>query len=169
MEDKTQEQPQWLTIASVKDAMLITSERVYYENMLHEEMAEYMDQEHGPGNWIITPTDNLPEGFDPATYTIEAGQLVPASAEVVAARQQAETARKAAVVRVQRNERLTATDRFMIPDFPLTDAQRETYLQYRAYLRDLPESDGFPNLPVMSFEEFISEECPAGKGIANKD
>lgn len=79
-------QPQWLTIATLRDGMLSSVQRLYYEDMLRGEMAEFLNQEHGSGNWIITPTYNLPESFDPATYTIENGHLLLASDQVLMAR-----------------------------------------------------------------------------------
>lgn len=153
-----QKQPQWLTTATVQNGLLVTSQRLYFEDRLREEIGPTLEQVYGPGNWLIVPTDDLPEGYDPATYTIKDGQLVPASDEVMALRHEAETRQKASTIRMQRNDILKETDRYMIPDFPLTDAGREQYRAYRQYLRDLPESDGFPDVPVMTFEEFIGAE-----------
>lgn len=158
MTEQTQQQPKWLTIATAKDGMLSTSQRLYFEDMLREEMAEYFDREYGPGNWLITPTDQLPKGYDPMAYTISAGQFIPALGEVLAVRAEAEKARKAEALRAKRDELLIGTDKYLIPDFPLTDEQREQYLAYRQYLRDVPEADGFPEVQVMTFKEFAMTE-----------
>ena len=151
----TQQKMKWITVITIKDEILNTWERYYCEDMLIREQAEWLDNEFGSGNWTIIPTDDLPVNFDPATYTIENGQLVPASADVMVLREQARTAKRATVLRSQRDKALTATDKYMIPDFPISEQQREQYRTYRQYLRDLPESDGFPDVPVMDFEEFI--------------
>lgn len=47
-------------------------------------------------------------------------------------------------LRLRRNRRLAATDYLVMPDYPLTDEQRERVAEYRQALRDLPEKDGAP-------------------------
>lgn len=42
-------------------------------------------------------------------------------------------------VRSVRNSYLEATDKYMIVDFPISDAERDEYKAYRHYLRDYPE------------------------------
>ena len=42
----------------------------------------------------------------------------------------------------------------MLPDFPITDEEREQYKAYRQYLRDLPEQAEFPNITIKKFEEY---------------
>lgn len=61
---------------------------------------------------------------------------------------------KAADKRAERNILLDATDKYMISDFPITDEEREKYKAYRTYLRDLPASDLFPNIDVLTFDEW---------------
>ena len=58
-------------------------------------------------------------------------------------------------VRAVRNQYLEQTDKYMITDYPITDEERELYKQYRAYLRDYPDSsdDWFKHDP-MSFDEW---------------
>lgn len=56
--------------------------------------------------------------------------------------------------RNQRDILLFTTDRVMLPDYPITDEERERYKQYRKYLRDLPESADFPNVDVLSFDDW---------------
>ena len=138
--------------------MLITSQRFYFEDKLREELAGYFDREYGTGNWAVIPTGSLSEDFDPTAYTVENGQLVPAPAEVLEARRKAENARKAEAMRAERDQMLAATDKYLIPDFPISEQQREQYRAYRQYLRDLPETDGFPDVPVMTFGEFAGTE-----------
>lgn len=56
--------------------------------------------------------------------------------------------------RAERDALLLATDKYMISDYPITNEERESYKQYRQYLRDLPESKDFPNIKILSYEEF---------------
>lgn len=81
--------PQWLTIATVKDGALSTHQRLYFLNLLREEMSEHLNAEYGAGSWLIIPTAELPADFNPETYTIENGELVKASTEVIASREAA--------------------------------------------------------------------------------
>lgn len=100
----------------------------------------------------IIPADEMPENWP--DMTVENGQLVPASAEVLEARRKAENTRKAEVLRAERDGLLAETDKYMILDSPISEKEREQYRAYRQYLRDLPEADGFPDVPVMTFGEF---------------
>ena len=43
-------------------------------------------------------------------------------------------------VRAVRNQYLEQTDKYMIADYPITSTQKTKYKQYRAYLRDYPDS-----------------------------
>ena len=61
---------------------------------------------------------------------------------------------KAENKRSERDVMLRATDVYMLPDFPISDEERELYKQYRQYLRDLPEAESFPEVEVMSFEDW---------------
>ena len=62
---------------------------------------------------------------------------------------------KKAEVRAVRNGYLEQTDKYMITDYPITSTQKTKYKQYRAYLRDYPDSseDWFEREP-MSFDEW---------------
>ena len=61
----------------------------------------------------------------------------------------------AAQKRAERNAILDATDKFVsVPDYPITDEEREQYKAYRQYLRDLPEQAEFPNVDVLSFGDW---------------
>ena len=62
-------------------------------------------------------------------------------------------------VRAVRNQYLEQTDKFMIADYPITSTQKTKYKQYRAYLRDYPDSseDWFKHEP-MSFDEWSTSQ-----------
>ena len=48
-------------------------------------------------------------------------------------------------VREKRNHLLEESDFFMsVPDYPITDAQREEIKVYRQALRNIPQQEGFP-------------------------
>jgi hypothetical protein len=59
--------------------------------------------------------------------------------------------RKAAKVREQRNEKLTATDWTQAADVP--QSVKDSYAPYRQALRDLPTQSGFPNQVVWPTQE----------------
>ena len=64
-----------------------------------------------------------------------------------------------AEVRAVRNMYLEQTDKYMITDYPITSTQKTKYKQYRAYLRDYPDSseDWFEHEP-MSFDEWSTSQ-----------
>ena len=66
---------------------------------------------------------------------------------------------KQAQVRAVRNQYLEQTDKFMIVDYPITSTQKSKYKQYRAYLRDYPDSseDWFEHDP-MSFADWSTSQ-----------
>lgn len=43
------------------------------------------------------------------------------------------------LVRKIRDGMLTDTDKYMLPDYPITDEQKQDYINYRKYLRDYTE------------------------------
>ena len=47
-------------------------------------------------------------------------------------------------IRRKRNECLKDSDKYMLPDYPLSDEQRELAKQYRQALREIPEQPNFP-------------------------
>lgn len=53
-------------------------------------------------------------------------------------------AEASAQVRAQRDALLAETDHLVMPDYPLTDEQREAVKAYRQELRDVPQQEGFP-------------------------
>ena len=62
-------------------------------------------------------------------------------------------------VRSVRNQYLEQTDKFLLSDYPITSTQKTKYKQYRAYLRDYPDSseDWFEHEP-MSFDEWSTSQ-----------
>ncbi|MBQ5810293.1 MAG: phage tail assembly chaperone [Clostridia bacterium] len=51
----------------------------------------------------------------------------------------------AAVIRSRRNRLLEESDKYMLPDYPLTDEERLAWQEYRSRLRDIPSQEGFPH------------------------
>ncbi|WP_111113484.1 tail fiber assembly protein [Stenotrophomonas maltophilia] len=54
---------------------------------------------------------------------------------------------KAEQMRIERGQRLRATDWTQMADAPLTAAEKLAHQVYRQALRDLPGQPGFPNVP----------------------
>lgn len=52
------------------------------------------------------------------------------------------------VVRNQRDALLSETDKYMLPDFPISSEKREEIMAYRELLRKLPEVCGDPRLEI---------------------
>ena len=56
-------------------------------------------------------------------------------------------------IRMERNRLLEVTDKYVLPDYPITDTQREEVLDYRQKLRDITKQEKcpycieFPKLP----------------------
>ena len=65
-----------------------------------------------------------------------------------------EVKRRSAEVRADRDKLLFATDKYMLVDFPIAEDERELYRQYRQYLRDIPEAEGFPDVSILTFEDW---------------
>lgn len=52
---------------------------------------------------------------------------------------------KAAAARMKRDRLLAETDKYVsVPDYPISDEDREKYMTYRQFLREIPEQAGFP-------------------------
>lgn len=65
---------------------------------------------------------------------------------------------KEQVVRNERNLKLTFTDWTQLSDSPLTTEQKAAYSEYRKYLRDYPETEGwFEHLPK-TFEVWMEKK-----------
>lgn len=61
---------------------------------------------------------------------------------------------KEAEVRAVRNQYLYDTDRYMIVDYPITEAEETQYIQYREYLRNYPETENWYESNPLTFEEW---------------
>lgn len=58
-------------------------------------------------------------------------------------------------IRAIRNLYLFDTDKFLsVPDFPITEEEREKYRSYRQYLRDYTKKEGWYEHNPMTFEEW---------------
>ena len=53
-----------------------------------------------------------------------------------------------------RNKYLQLTDKYVLPDFPLSEDLKAAIVSYRQQLRDLPEQVGFPNNIVWPEQPF---------------
>ena len=62
--------------------------------------------------------------------------------------------KKAILIREKRDSFLQETDKKMLIDYPIDDGLRELYKNYRQYLRDVPTMDNFPDVEVLSFDEW---------------
>ena len=62
-----------------------------------------------------------------------------------------------AIKRIERNSLLGQTDAKMLPDFPITAEEKELWLLYRQYLRDITKDPAFPNVDVLSFENWLGQ------------
>lgn len=66
-------------------------------------------------------------------------------AEWLQAAKDAEINALAKEVRKKRDGLLTKSDKYVLPDFPITNEQRALVMDYRRALREIPEQDGFPH------------------------
>lgn len=57
-------------------------------------------------------------------------------------------------VRSVRNRYLYETDKYMLSDYPTTEAEKAKVRRYRQYLRDIPKQTGFPNVVVILLNEW---------------
>lgn len=81
----------------------------------------------------------IPDGLNPFRIDWDGQGIVerPASVDHEA---------KAAMARVERDQRLWATDWTQLPDSPLNEAQRAAWAAYRQALRDLTDHVNWPNI-----------------------
>jgi len=54
----------------------------------------------------------------------------------------------------RRNKYLQLTDKYVLPDFPLSEDLKSAIITYRQLLRDLPNQSGFPNNIVWPEQPF---------------
>ena len=133
--------------------------RIFYaeENLIKDNGTRFgtlkMLQNDFPGeNWAIIPVEEVPDNWQ--EMTIENRKLVTASDEITERRRQIEAGQKATILREKRNQLLSETDKYMVPDYPITETEREQYRQYRKYLRDIPQTDGFLQSQILTFEKY---------------
>lgn len=55
--------------------------------------------------------------------------------------------------RAERDALLAATDKYMLPDYPITEEERNKYKNYRKYLRDITKDNNFPNITILKIDE----------------
>ena len=51
---------------------------------------------------------------------------------------------------------LEATDKYMLEDFPIDAETKDAYKRYRKYLRDLNNQEDYPNVVILSFDDWKS-------------
>lgn len=59
--------------------------------------------------------------------------------------------------RADRDRLLNDSDKRMLPDFPISAEEKELWLLYRQYLRDITKDPEFPNVDVLSFENWLGQ------------
>lgn len=62
---------------------------------------------------------------------------------------------KQAKSRAIRNSLLDDSDKYLMPDFPTDDAERELYIQYRQYLRDYTQSPDWWESQPLKYEDWV--------------
>ena len=58
----------------------------------------------------------------------------------------------AAIKRNERDSLLSETDKYLLPDFPISDEKLNKVKAYRQYLRDLPQNENFPDVEIEELE-----------------
>lgn len=69
--------------------------------------------------------------------------------------------------RAIRNQYLTDSDKYMIPDFPVSDEERALWVKYREYLRNITKAPNFPNVDVLNFKNW--KEQINDKEVVNEE
>lgn len=59
--------------------------------------------------------------------------------------------------RADRDRLLQDSDIRMLPDFPISAEEKELWLLYREYLRNITDDPKFPNVDVLSFENWLGQ------------
>lgn len=62
---------------------------------------------------------------------------------------------KQAKSRAIRNSLLVDSDKYLMPDFPIDDAGRELYIQYRQYLRDYTQSPDWWESQPLKYDDWV--------------
>ena len=69
--------------------------------------------------------------------------------------------------RAIRNKYLTDSDKYMLPDFPVSDEERALWVKYREYLRNITKAPNFPNVDVLNFKNW--KEQINDKEVVNEE
>lgn len=56
--------------------------------------------------------------------------------------------------RENRDKFLQDSDVYMLPDFPITTEEKNLWLLYRQYLRDITKDEKFPNIDILGFNDW---------------
>ena len=72
------------------------------------------------------------------------GKLVPPTTEQLAEKK-----------RLERNILLNETDKYILSDYEILPEDREKYIAYRKYLKDITKDENFPNIEIKRFEQWI--------------
>lgn len=59
--------------------------------------------------------------------------------------------------RADRDRLLQDSDIRMLPDFPISAEEKELWLLYRQYLRNITDDPKFPHVDVLSFENWLGQ------------
>lgn len=59
--------------------------------------------------------------------------------------------------RADRNRILEDSDKRMLPDFPISAEEKELWLLYREYLRNITKDPAFPNVDVLNFANWLGQ------------
>lgn len=59
--------------------------------------------------------------------------------------------------RADRKRLLDDSDKRMLSDFPISAEEKEQWLLYREYLRNITDDPKFPNVDVLSFENWLGQ------------
>lgn len=117
------------------------------------ERALWEDKEHTCFTaWISSDTyKNMPYGVtlnsdDQAPIYNEIYDLYNAKAFEIEEYQEPEISEEdlAVEIRNKRDRLLSQSDKYMLPDYPISDDDRDLIRKYRQALRDIPTQDGFP-------------------------
>lgn len=65
---------------------------------------------------------------------------------------------KGARVKEYRNYLLAGTDKYMRPDFPITDEERQQIIAYSQYLRDYPTTENWYEKNPLTLDEWKKEQ-----------
>ena len=59
--------------------------------------------------------------------------------------------------RADRDRLLQDSDIRMLPDFPISAEEKELWLLYRQYLRDITKDPAFPNVDILNFANWLGQ------------